>query len=167
MWPYKRVVRSIDRRYRLKFKKWRRRAMEKEGGDGGGEKGGGQQDAASLLDAASLFVRCGTLVYRGDELGVSLGAAESNNSREKIEHYIICRYRTETHCDHLHLNECVVASIRLSGYPATPQHDAVASISRRTRDTQRNIETSQLLLKYRIEVGSQTPRVSETVEVRI
>nr|CAD7438663.1 unnamed protein product [Timema bartmani] len=95
---------------------------------------------------------CGTLVHHGDELGVPLGystkrhvsllnkntnAVDTRGSHEseKIEHYIICRYRTEArkrtgttaHRDNLHLNECVIAAIRLSGYPATPQHDAVAS----------------------------------------
>nr|CAD7394344.1 unnamed protein product [Timema cristinae] len=151
---------------------WRRRAMEKEGGDGGGEKGGGQQDAASLLDAASLFVRCGTLVYPGDELGVSLGAAAQcihlSVQREyapftspvrylALFHYDIAhkiaswcnssrgctwchtiRYRHGlTGLPHSHIRpvERIVhpasspraVAIRLSGYPATPQHDAVAS----------------------------------------
>nr|CAD7602569.1 unnamed protein product [Timema genevievae] len=162
-------VRSIDRRCRLKFKKWRRRAMEKEGGDGGGEKGGGQQDAASLLDAASLFGQfhahilsdmaltlhcstmvwaislghsvihcsansaCGTLVHHGDELGVPLGHSTKrhvsllNKNTNAVDTQARKRTGTTAHRDYLHLIECVIASIRLSGYPATPQHDAVAS----------------------------------------
>nr|CAD7406071.1 unnamed protein product [Timema poppensis] len=35
---------------------------------------------------------------------------------------------TTSQCDHLHLNECVIATIRLSGYITTPQHDATSSV---------------------------------------